>query len=165
MNKINNNISFSAKLDYSQITGGNATRWEKIAEDFEKETIQYPNDTFKLETNSQGGIYFHPVYSDNKLEKASNSYDKGEISCGTTNLLETFSTKTVADLLKRIYTIRKKSDSMLKDFIGFKNKYNINKLSSDAIDNFDIGKVREDYAQNKLKTDKQLKYFDGIEIV
>ena len=165
MNTINNNISFGAKLDYSRFIGGNKARWTKIDEIFEEKTKQHPKDTFLVETNNKGGIYFHPKYSDNKLEKASSSYDKGEVSFETTNLLETFSAEKVADLLKRMFTMRRKSDNMLKDFFAFKKKYNINNLRGDAIDNFYILDVREIFAKDLLKKDKVLKDLNGIEIV
>lgn len=140
---------------------------DKIAEVFEEKTKQHPYDTFCLETNSKGGIYFHPIYSDNKLEKAAKSYDKGEISFETTNLLETFSAEKVADLLKRMFTMRRRSDNMLKDYLAFKNKYQLGNLRGEAVENIydNIYNIREIFAKDILKKDKAFKNLKGIEIV
>ena len=64
-----------------------------------------------------------------------------------------------------MFTMRRKSDNMLKDFFAFKKKYNINNLRGDAIDNFYILDVREIFAKDLLKKDKALKNLNGIEIV
>lgn len=46
-------INFTARMDISRIKN-NANRWENIAKAFEKNTTEYPFDTFKVSETSKG---------------------------------------------------------------------------------------------------------------
>lgn len=163
MNTIDSNVSFGAKLDCSKIIG-NKARWTKIAEVFEEKTRQYPYDFFRLKTNDEGGIYFFPKYFKNKK---ANGYDGGEISKDTANILSTFSSEKVADILKRIFNIRKKADSMITDYYKFEDKYNLTEVKYDKFDDFFMKfiELRKAFIKDKINEDKLLKDLKGIDVV
>ena len=166
MNTINNNIAFGAKLDCSNLQGCKS-RWSKIASEFEKKTKKYPNDVFSLKSNGNE-IYFNPKYSDARVEKRTSTNDYGVIPMETVNELETFSAEKVADILKRMFVLRKKADTMLTDYCSFENKYNLApKVEGNIIDDF-FGKfwnLREAFVKNRIKEDAVLKNIKGIEII
>jgi len=167
MNTINTNISFGAKLDYKNIKG-NKARWAKVAQVFEEKTKKQPKDILHLETNSEGGIYFAPQYSNKKLAKATQTYNKGELSLNATNTLATYSSEKVANVFKKLFSIRKKADTMLLDYSNMEKKYKLTETCNyKIIDNFYLkfGDVRKSFAKNKVNEDNVLNKLKDVEII
>ena len=49
MDKINNNVNFTARMDVSRVLGKQSERWKKISEIFADKTFESPMETFYLE--------------------------------------------------------------------------------------------------------------------
>jgi len=168
MNTINNSVSFGAKLDCGCVKGSNKARWEKIAAVFQEKTKKYPDDVFVVHTNNEGSLYFYPKYSNPKLEDAAESYDKGRIDLDSTKALEICSAEKAADIFKRLFNIRRKSDTMLMDYFNFENKYDLtNEKKGNMADKLymEFINLRKAYAEHGVNTDKVLKTWTGIEVV
>ncbi len=160
------NLAFGARLDCKNIVG-NKTRWTKIAEAFENKTKQCPKDTFVLKTNNTGEIYFYPKYYDKKLMDTTGLNDKGVLDLGNVNYLEQLSEENVADILKRLFVIRKKADKMLVDYYKLENKYSLADIVKDQTDRLycEFIKARETYVKNIFNKDKDLFTLGSIKVI
>lgn len=170
MNIIQDQVAFGAKLVHCNVNV-NEQRLSVIAKTFEEETRGYPKDIFTIETNDKGGIYFYPTY-DKKELKSLNSYDKGEISQKTTNILKKTHCRAIGKALANIFIIRRKADAMLADYFQLEDKHGLCDVIYANRDDSMLGKfldralkVRKDMTKIMLSSDNLLKNFKGIHIV
>ena len=86
----------------------------------------------------------------------------------TKKTLETFSTEKVANVFKKMFSIRKKADNILLDYFKLENKHKlVQKCDNELVDDFysKFMNIRESFVNNNIKQDKVLKKLDGIEII
>ena len=172
MNTIQDNVTFGAKLIYHNMPGC-PNAWSRVAQRFEMLTKKYPNDSFKIEANDKGGIYFNPIYTEKRLVSL-NSYDKGEISPKASKIIRGESGMTLTKVLVNIFTIRRKADAMLADYFKLEHKHCDEIYCNKIYPGNDIAlvkfvdramKVRKDMTKIMLKRDNFLKDLNGISIV
>jgi len=169
-----NNSTFQAKMDISGINR-NKAKWKKIATIFEQKTKKYPNDTFVImdEPNSEY-LDFYVQHS-----KKENNFDDipSHISPVIYGLFKILPESTVADKLKKIFYIQKKSDVMNHKYFEFEReciKYKdngkdkvtkaddpLNKLQDDFYMAF--RRIDNDFINYSLQKDEILSIPNGIE--
>ena len=153
MNTINDSITFGAKLDYSKVLT-NKTKWAKIAAAFENKTKAYPKDTFILESDKKGRLFFDTkYYSKRNLEFG----EHGKISAEVMSIINMLPIEEIADKLKLIFSIRKSSDKMLADYYSLENKYKLMDICNRKIiyNTFhEFLKLRNNFIDKSLNKDK-----------
>lgn len=120
MNKIDNSLSFKARLDYSEFSNCDKKRMARVAKIFKEQTSQYPNYTFHL---FDFGADFHLIFD--YSSKSIKRYDvfEGLIYPRTFKKLRALSDAELAQKLKKIFEVQIVTDKLDKDADKLYKKY------------------------------------------